>query len=249
MATACARHPRDRTPAPPAARSDREHRRHRDRVVRLLPVQHRHRTGVRTALFPELGSADRDAPGVRHLRRRIRRPACWRGDLRPLRRSPGTEVGADRHADADGCRDVPGRVRADARTHRDLGRGDPDRSAIRAGHRRRRRVGRIGPALDGMGAVEPTSRLHRVVAAVRRPCGTVPVQSGRAGIQHRSRDRSSCRGAGAFRSCSAPSSWRSASTSGSESWRRRCSRASRPRSASSARRWSRSSSVNRARFC
>ena len=74
-------------------------------------------------------------------------------------------------------------LRADVRAHRDLGRGHPDRAALRAGHRRRRRVGRIGPAVDGMGAIQPASRLHRVVAAVRRAGGTVPRQSRGAGVQ------------------------------------------------------------------
>ena len=48
-----------------------------------------------------------------HLRGRLCRAADRRRDLRPLRRSHRPQVGADRHADADGHRDVPGRPGAD----------------------------------------------------------------------------------------------------------------------------------------
>ena len=44
---------------------------------------------------------------------------------------------------------------ADLCEHRHLGRGHPDRAALRPGRRRRRRVGRLGAAVDGMGAHQP----------------------------------------------------------------------------------------------
>ena len=48
--------------------------------------------------FPNSGSADRNARGLRHLFRRLRRPADRRGDLRPLRRSHRPQGDADRDA-------------------------------------------------------------------------------------------------------------------------------------------------------
>ena len=65
-------------------------------------------------------------------------------------------------------------------THRDLGRGHPDGAALHPGHRRRRRVGRLGAARRWNGRDRPASRLHRVVAAVRRAVRAVPRQPGRA---------------------------------------------------------------------
>ena len=118
--------------------------------------------------FPEFRSAGRHAGGLRHLCRRLRRAAGRRRDLRPLRRPHRPQVDADRHPDAHGHRDLPGRARADLREHRHLGRRHPDRPALHPGRRRRRRMGRLGAAVDGVGAHQPASRLHRVVAAVRR---------------------------------------------------------------------------------
>ena len=157
--------------------------RHDDRVVRLLPLQHRHRAGVRQALLPALRSAGRHAGGVRHLRGRLCRAADRCGDLRPLGRPPRAQVGADRHADADGHRDVPGRPGADLREHRHLGRGPADGAALHPGRGRRRRMGRLGAAVDGMGAHQPPSRLRRILAAVRRAGRAVPRQPRRAGVQ------------------------------------------------------------------
>ena len=51
------------------------------------------------------------------------------------------------------------------------GAGPADRVALHPGHRRRRRVGRFGAAVDGMGAHQPPSRLRRVMAAIRRAAG------------------------------------------------------------------------------
>ena len=42
------------------------------------------------------------------------------------------------------------------------------------GHRCRRRMGRLGAALDGMGADEPPSRLRRLMAAIRRSRRPLP---------------------------------------------------------------------------
>ena len=51
---------------------------------------------------------------------------------------------------------------------RHLGRGHPDRRPLHPGDRCRRRMGRLGVAVDGMGAHQPASRLHHLVAAIRR---------------------------------------------------------------------------------
>ena len=157
----CPRHSR-RAFGCPAQRAtaqggDRRHGRHDDRVVRLLPLRHRRRAGLPEALLPQRRSADRHARGVRHLLRRLRRPADRRGDLRPLRRPHRPQGDADRHAAVDGHRHLPGRLRAELRIDRHLGRDHPDRAAHAAGHRRRRRVGRLGADLRWNGRAPTAS--------------------------------------------------------------------------------------------
>ena len=85
------------TPVTPAGRTPRtqrhQHRqgrlrqpdRHRRGVVRLLPLRLRRRPGLRHAVLPRRRPGQRDPAGVRHLRRRLRRPAARRRGLRPLR--------------------------------------------------------------------------------------------------------------------------------------------------------------------
>ena len=48
------------------------------------------------------------------------------------------------------------------------GGGHPDPPAPDPGHRRRRRMGRLGAAGDGMGAHQQEPRLYRLMAAIRR---------------------------------------------------------------------------------
>ena len=50
-------------------------------------------------------------------------------------------------------------------TSRHLGRRHPDHHPFHPGHWGRRRMGRLGPVVDGMGAHQPASRLHHVMAA------------------------------------------------------------------------------------
>ena len=107
--------------------------------------------------------------------------------------------------------------------HRHLGRGDPDRPALHPGHRRRRRMGRLGADVDGMGAHQPFARLHRLLAAIRRALRAFPRQSRGARASARCPASSSWPGAGASRSCSASSWSASGSTSGWAFWRRRSS--------------------------
>ena len=66
---------------------------------------------------------------------------------------------------------------------RHLGRGPADHPADDPGHRRRRRVGRLGAARDGMGAHPQQPRVHRLLAAVRRAGGPVPRQPGGPRVQ------------------------------------------------------------------
>ena len=73
--------------------------------------------------FPNEDPLTGDAGGLRHLFRRLRRPADRRGDLRPLRRPHRPQGDADRDPDADGHRHVPDRACADLRLDRHLGRG------------------------------------------------------------------------------------------------------------------------------
>ena len=168
---------------------DRRHRRHDDRVVRLLHLRHRRRADLPEDLLPQRRSADRNARGVRHLLHRLRRPADRRGDLRPLRRPHRPQGDPDRHADADGHRHIPRRLRPGLRIDRHLGRDHPDRAAHAAGDRRRRRMGRLGADLDGMGARPRQPRTDRRMAAVRRALRPVPVEPGDPGRQRLDRRR------------------------------------------------------------
>ncbi len=102
-----------RTSDPASPRRDRFHHRDRDRMVRFLPLQHRHRPRLRQAVFPALGPLGRDAGGVRHLCGRLHRAADRRRHFRPLRRSHRPQVDADRDAAADGTGDLRGGAGAD----------------------------------------------------------------------------------------------------------------------------------------
>ena len=63
----------------------RQPRRHRGGVVRLLPLRLGRGPRLRHAVLPGRRPRQRDPAGVRHLRRRLRRPAARRRGLRPLR--------------------------------------------------------------------------------------------------------------------------------------------------------------------
>ena len=70
--------------------------------------------------------------------------------------------------------------------HRHLGRRHPDHHSLHPGSRGRRRMGRLGPAFDGMGALQRTPRLHRVLAAIRRAGRVFPRELGGVGCSARS---------------------------------------------------------------
>ena len=131
------------------------HHRDRDRVVRFFPLQHRHRPRLRQAVFSAFGSLGRHARGLRHLCRRLRRAPGRRRHFRALRRPHRPQVDPDRDAAADGAGHLRGGAGPDLCEHRHLGRGDPHRAALHPGRRRRRRMGRLGADVDGMGAHRP----------------------------------------------------------------------------------------------
>ncbi len=227
-----------RARAPASPRGDRLHRRHRDRMVRFLPLFDRHRPGLRKAVLSAFRPMGRHARSLRHLCRRLRRAPGGRRDLRPLRRPHRPQIDADRHAAADGPRHRRGGDRADLSEHRHLGRGAPDRAALHPGRRRRRRVGRLGADVDGMGARRQVARADRILAAIRRALRPVPGQSCRARLQP-DVGRQLPRLGLAHSVRAQPRAGRaSASTSGSASWRRRCSPSCSPSRRSTARRCS-----------
>ena len=176
--------------------------------------------------FPNQDAARGDASRLRHLLHRLRRPPGRRRDFRPLRRSHRPQGDADRHAAVHGHCNLPRRVRADLRVDRHLGRGDLDRPAGAARHRRRRRMGRLRALGDGVGAHPRPARTGRLVAAIRRSLRTVLGEPWRSLVSAHGRATNSWFGAGAF-PLRFRSSW-SASVCGSASasLRRRCSRSS-----------------------
>ena len=68
--------------------------------------------------FPEGNDVRRDVAALRHLRRRVRRPADRLVPDGPHRRPARPQDGHGRHAAADGRLDVPGRLPADVRPGR-----------------------------------------------------------------------------------------------------------------------------------
>ena len=96
----------------------------------------------------------------------------------------------------------------------------------RAGHRRRRRMGRVGASGDGMVAHPRPARTGGLVAAIRRSLRAVPGEFGGACVSAPGRAINSWFGAGAFRSRFRSSSSASACGFASASSRRRCSRSS-----------------------
>ena len=113
----------------------------------------------------------------------------------------GRRQHADRDAAADGLRKLRHRPPSDGGGDRRVGRR-PARHAPRdPGHRCRRRMGRLGPAGDG---VEPLrqARVRRVVAAARASRSGCCCPPGWSRSRCGSRARPSIRGGGVFRSCS-----------------------------------------------
>ena len=134
--------------------------------------------------FPNQDRAVGDAARLRHLFHRLCRPPDRRRDFRPLRRPHRPQGDPDRDAAVHGACDLRHRLRADLRVDRHLGRGAPDRAAGDSGHRRRRRMGRLGAAGDGMVAHARPARSGRVVAAIRRAVRAVAVDPRGRCVQH-----------------------------------------------------------------
>ena len=149
--------------------------RHRRRVVRVLPLRHGGDARLQQDHVPAVGRPlCADHRGLRHLRRRLPRTSARRHRLRPLRRQVRTqEAPAARHHPRR-RRDLPHGMPPHLRTGR-LPRPDPPRgAALRAGLRRRRRVGRRGP--PRLGALpRPDTRILGILAAggcsARQPAG------------------------------------------------------------------------------
>ena len=106
--------------------------------------------------FPTLRPARRHAAGLRHVRRRVRRPAARRRHLRALRRPHRPQERPRRHAAADGRRTLLIGLLPTYDDDRRRGAGPAGGAALPAGPRRRRRVGRRGA--DGAGARRPAPR-------------------------------------------------------------------------------------------
>src|SRR3984893_13194453 len=88
--------------------------------------------------------------------------------FRSFRRPRRAQRDADRYATDDRIGDLRGGLCTDLRLDRHLGRRHPDDHPFYPGDRGRRRMGRLGAVVDGMGAHQPPSRLYHLLAAVRR---------------------------------------------------------------------------------
>ena len=204
--------PPKREPLPGNPGSAETHRRslgdrHDRRVLRLLHLRHRIGAGVQHGLLPPGRPAGRDARGVLHLRRRVLRPSVRRDLLGLGRRPRRTQTHAGPHAPAHRDRHVRGGPDAHVRRDRHLGRGHPRVRAAPSGLRRRRRAGRSRAAHRG-GLATGTPRIRHQLRAARLP-RRLPHPDGvvRRARSPAHRRSSSCPGAGAFRSCSAPWWW------------------------------------------
>ena len=188
-------------------------------------------------IFSGFRSVDRDVAGVRHFLHRLHRPAGGRRHLRTLWRPDRPQGDVDRNPGNNRSGDGRGGPGADLRADRHLGGTHHDCPAVYTGCRRRRRMGRFGVDVDGMGTDQRQSRFHRLLAAIRRSGGHCPCQSRCVGIQRAIPATSSWSGAGASRSSSASSWSGSGSTSGSASSKLRCSRSWWRKSASHPHPW------------
>ena len=106
---------------PPSRGRARLGRRRHDRVVRLLPLRHGRRRGLRQAVLQRPGRTGRAVRGLRHLRRRVLRPTDRRPDLRPLRRPHRAQADAAADPGDHGRRHRAHRPAADLRPDRRLG--------------------------------------------------------------------------------------------------------------------------------
>ena len=162
-------------------------------MVRLLPLRDDGGPCLSQAVLPELVPTHRHSEFVRHLLHRLRRAAGRGLDLRHLRRSHRPQGDSDRDPPAHGDRDVPHRRHADHLADRSLGGGDPHGPSHGPGTRRRRRVGRLGPDVDGVGQRQAEG-LARQLASIWRPGG--PADLDPRGRRDQCRDRLQLRGLG-----------------------------------------------------
>jgi hypothetical protein len=102
---------------------------YRDRMVRLFYLWYGRRAHLGQALLPQRRPVDGYPCGIRHLFRRVCRPAYRRGDFRPLWRSHRPQGDPHRDPSVHGDCDLSDRIRADLRADRNLGCCHPDRFA------------------------------------------------------------------------------------------------------------------------
>ena len=200
-----------RRPGPRAAlrrppRLRRQPHRHRPGVVRLRHLLRRRGPGLRRSLLPVGGPAHRHAAGVLHLRGRLRLPPARRLRLRPARRRDRPQEGADRHPCPDRRRDLADRSAAAYAT---IGVAAPIVLVVL------RFAQGVGVGGEWGGAVllssefgDPRRRGFYASAAQIGPPAGQPAGQRCARRPRRTahRGRSSCPGAGAWRSC-CPASW------------------------------------------
>ena len=125
--------------------------RHHDRVVRLLPLQHRRGAGFPALVLPRIHPVRGRDGLVRDLRGRVRRPSARCRDLRALGRPDRSQGHADRDTAGDGH--LVGDRRHSARHCCDRrGRAPAARAAATGpGPRHRWGVERVGVDRDGVG--------------------------------------------------------------------------------------------------
>ena len=108
--------------------------RHRNRVVRFLPLWNGCRAYLWEVVLSWFGSTNGNVVGLRHLFYRFRRPSNRRGNFRPLWGSDRSQSDAHRYAVVYGHCDLPYCFRADLFVDWHLGCDHSDSIADNSGH-------------------------------------------------------------------------------------------------------------------
>ena len=197
---------------------------HRHGIHGLPAVFARRGDRLQQDLLPQRQPGDRPDRRIRHLRRRLRRPAGRRDLLRPDGRPDRPQEGPVHHDRPDGRVHHADRRPAHLRHRRHLGTDPAGRAAAGPGLRRRRRDRRRhrdARRVRTDEAAEASSPRWSASAPTPAPWPRPP--SGRCCSACSPRNSCSA-GAGGFRSCSASSCWASRSGCGPTSRRARSSR-------------------------
>ena len=152
-------------------------------MVRLLPLRDDGRPRVSAPLFPEVRPADRDPEQLRDLLRRLSRAADRRLAVWDVWRPHRAQGDPDRDPPGDGNRDLPDRRHADLLQHRAVGGRVARHLPPLPGHRRRRRVGRLGAHVHGVGEPEAQG-IPWQLASVRRSCGAAALDGDHGPNRH-----------------------------------------------------------------